>query len=68
MLYKYINLYLLKTASLFTFHSLFDILSTIFSLYQEFWKIPKFGPSLVPSFLDKWLSTCIGLHAVAESL
>ena len=33
LFYEYINLYLLKAISLFTFHSLFYILSTIFILY-----------------------------------
>ena len=57
--YKYFNLYLLKTVSLFTCHSLFHILSTIFNRYLEIWKILKLDPPLVPSFPDKWLSTYI---------
>ena len=52
------------TVSLFTFHSLFYVLSTIFNLHPE---IPKFGqPSriigLVPVFVD-YLA-----DAVAESV
>ena len=58
MFQKYINLYLLKTVSVFTLHSLFDIVSTMFSLYPEIWKIQKFSSTLGPSFPDKWLSTC----------
>ena len=58
LLCKHINLYLLKTVSLFTFHSLLYILHTIFSLYPEIQKIQKFSPPLVPSFSVKWLSTC----------
>ena len=59
LLYKYTNLYLLKTVSLFTSHSLLYILSTIFNLYPEIWKTQKFGPPLVPSFPDKWLGNCV---------
>ena len=45
LLYKYINLYPLKAVFFkFTFHRFFYILSTIFSLYPEIWKIQKSGP------------------------
>ena len=49
LLYKYVNLYLLKIVSLFTFHSLFYILSTRFSLYLDMRKInPEIRPTLGP--------------------
>ena len=59
LLYKYINLYLLKTASLFTFQSLFYILSTIFSPYPEIEKILKSGSLPVPTLMGIWSCTSI---------
>ena len=47
-----------------TFHSLFDILGVTFSMYLKIGKIQKLGPLLVPSFLDKWFSTCTQLTAM----
>ena len=45
----FINFVLLKTVSLFTFHSLFHILSSLFSLYPEIRKNFEDRPTFCPN-------------------
>ena len=63
LLFKYINLYMLKPVSLFTSHSLFYILSPIFNLNPENMENSEIRPTFGPQ-LPKWFNTCNAEHSI----